>query len=180
MKKVLLILLAISYAQFLLSQENIISFNGGYSFSAYKDIETNSKGYQIRGSYEFNRMSSNISNGIFIGYVSLHAEDNLGSNYDVTSLPICYMPRFFFGSGKIKGFIKGALGVQRTWLKRSGPVGDLEDHDLGFAGGGSLGACYYISEMIFLNAEYELLWCSNSYYRDGLLNTASVGLGVRF
>jgi hypothetical protein len=34
--------------------------------------------------------------------------------------------------------------------------------------------------MIFLNAEYELAWLSNTYYKDGLINSAMVGIGVKF
>jgi hypothetical protein len=180
MKKTLLFFLFISSSVSLLCQGNLISLSGGYAFSSYADIETNAKGWRVNGSYEFNRMGSNIANGIVIGFVSLHAEDDDGSNYDISTVPFYYAPRFFFGSGKIKGFIKGALGMQRSWLNRSGPVGDWEDKDFGFAGGAGLGANYFINEKFFLNAEYELLWCSNSYYRDGLLNTASLGIGVRF
>ena len=180
MKKAFLFILFFSGSLYVLSQENMISINGGYAFSSYEEIETNAKGWRVNGSYEFNRTGSNIANGIVIGFVSLHAEDDDGSNYDISTLPFYYAPRFFFGSGKIKGFIKGALGMQRSWLKRSGPIGDWDDHDFGFAGGAGLGANYFINEMFFLNAEYELLWCSNSYYRDGLMNTASIGIGVRF
>lgn len=81
---------------------------------------------------------------------------------------------------KLKGFIKGAIGAHFSSLKRSGPLGELSDNDFGFAGGAGLGGSYFINEKIFLNAEYELLWLSNAYYVEGLLNTASLGIGFRF
>ena len=62
-----------------------------------------------------------------------------------------------FGSDKIKGYIKGALGTQRSHLKRTG-LFEISDTDWGFYGGGSAGLNYFINEMFFLNAEYELAW----------------------
>jgi hypothetical protein len=85
-----------------------------------------------------------------------------------------------FGSDKVKGFIKGALGYQISKIERSGSFSNLEDNDAGFVGGGGAGIAYQINEKVFLSAEYELLWMANSFYRDGLLNTASLGIGFKF
>lgn len=88
-----------------------------------------------------------------------------------------------FGSEKVKGFIKGALGWQfsKLSLKGGGAIGlEGEDNDSGFAGGGGAGIMYLVKENIFLNLEYEYLWLSNSFYRDESLNTISLGLGIKF
>jgi len=84
-----------------------------------------------------------------------------------------------FGKNKIKGFIKGALGVQFSGLKREGYI-SLSDNDFGFYGGGGGGVMFDVSDKIFINAEYEIAWMSNSYYKDGWLNSAMGGIGFRF
>nr|HPM31487.1 hypothetical protein [Chryseolinea sp.] len=56
----------------------------------------------------------------------------------------------------------------------------LEDNDAGFTGGGGAGASFFFNEKLFLTGEYELIWMTNSFYKDGWLNTASVGLGIKF
>jgi hypothetical protein len=85
-----------------------------------------------------------------------------------------------FGSEKIKGFIKGALGTQNSHFKATTDNFEFTSSDWGFYGGGSAGINIALSEMIFLNAEYELAWLSNTYYKDGLINSAMVGIGVKF
>ena len=57
--------------------------------------------------------------------------------------------------------------------------GDVETQDTGFYGGASLGAMYSFNEKVFINAEYEWTYLSNSYYRDGEVQSAMIGLGFR-
>jgi hypothetical protein len=84
-----------------------------------------------------------------------------------------------FGNDKIKGFIKGALGMQYAWLKREG-VASISDNDFGFYGGGGAGIMIFIKENIFINGEYEIAWASNNWYKDGWINTAGGGIGFKF
>jgi hypothetical protein len=161
----------------------MISVSGGYSFCNVEDANANADGWRINGLYEYNPTGVKIAHGFSFGYVNLKAtgEGGMSNNtYKVSSMPIYYAPKFLFGSEKIKGFIKAAIGVQRSWLKREGSLGSLSDKDFGFAGGGGVGGTYFVNEKISLNLEYELLWLSNSWYKDGLLNTASLGVGMRF
>lgn len=102
--------------------------------------------------------------GFSAGYVSISATDSDSiAEYKISSLPFYFAPKFYFGNG----YLKGALGFQSSKLERTGPALNIEAKDFGFAGGGGAGAVFYLNEKIFLNAEYELLWLSNSYYRDG-------------
>lgn len=56
----------------------------------------------------------------------------------------------------------------------------VEDSDHGIFIGGGAGIEYALKGKLFLNAEYEAAWMVNSlYYRDGLLNTASLGIGIK-
>jgi len=38
----------------------------------------------------------------------------------------------------------------------------------------------FLNDKIFLNAEYEFAYMSNSYYVDGLLHSVMLGVGIKF
>jgi opacity protein-like surface antigen len=56
----------------------------------------------------------------------------------------------------------------------------LETADTGFYGGIGAGGMLFLKENIFLNLEYEWAYLSNSWYSDGFLNTAQLGIGFKF
>ena len=85
-----------------------------------------------------------------------------------------------FGKGKFKFYVKGALGMHFSTYKRTATAVESKTSDMGFYGGASLGAMIFVKENIFLNAEYEWAYLSNSFYTDGFLNTANFGLGFKF
>jgi opacity protein-like surface antigen len=51
---------------------------------------------------------------------------------------------------------------------------------MGVTLGGGLGLIYNVSEKIFLSAEYELLYLTNTFYEHNLTNTATAGIGFKF
>ena len=183
MKKIFLSIGLICLALYGYSQENLITISGGYSFANIEDTEIKPGGWRINGSYEFNPTGGPWFFGFAIGYIGLSAsEETLGSEtveYNIGTMPIYLAPKFMFGSDKVKGFIKAALGTQNSHLKRTGLI-EVTDSDWGFYTGGSAGVTISLSEKFFINAEYELAWLSNSYYKDGLMNSAMLGLGVKF
>ena len=183
MKTQILILACVVVSTWVLGQENRVIVGGGYAFSNIENADENGTGWRINGVYEYNAEQGKWAHGVSVGYVNIsgYSEGGVGkTTYKVGSWPIYYAPKFLFGNEKIKGFIKGAIGLQFSSLKRSGGLGELSDKDFGLASGGGVGGSYFFNEKIFLNAEYELLWMSNTYYVEGLLNTASLGVGIRF
>lgn len=80
---------------------------------------------------------------------------------------------------KSKPLLKGVLGMQFASLKKEGLV-SLSDNDFGFYGGGGAGLMFFIKDNIFINAEYEIAWASNNWYKDGWMNTAMGGIGFKF
>jgi hypothetical protein len=36
------------------------------------------------------------------------------------------------------------------------------------------------ADMLIWKTKYELEWLSNSFYKDGLINSATLGIGVKF
>jgi len=60
-----------------------------------------------------------------------------------------------FGSEKLKGFLKGAIGWQFSKLERTTALIIISNKGSGFTTGGGIRASYFFNEKIFLTAEYE-------------------------
>jgi hypothetical protein len=178
MKRNLMIISMVFCAVTAWGQENMFTVSGGYSFANVEDTENKITGWRINGLYEFNPGSGMLAHGLSFGYISLSGTDNSVTT-TVNSFPLYYAPKLMFGNDRIKAFVKGALGMQFSTLKREGLV-ELSDHDFGFYGGGGAGVMIFIKENIFINGEYEIAWASNSYYKDGWINTAGGGIGFKF
>ena len=182
MKRNILIAFLVLCSVQVFSQQNMVTIGGGYSFANIEDTDIKATGFRINGSFEFNPMEGMFAHGISFGYIGLKAEETIGQavqSYKINSFPIYYAPKVMFGNDKIKAFIKGALGTQFSHLKREGVL-NLEDNDFGFYGGGGAGVMLFLKENIFINAEYEIAWASNSWYKDGWINTAMGGIGFKF
>jgi len=182
MKKNILITLFVLASLQVFSQQNVVTIGGGYSFATIEDTDVKGTGYRINGLIEFNPNEGKFAHGFSIGYIGLKAEEAVGQgvqNYTINSFPIYYAPKVMFGSDKAKLFIKGALGMQIAGLKKEGLV-TFSDTDFGFYGGGGAGVMLFIKSNIFINAEYEIAYASNGWYKDGWMNTAMGGLGFKF
>jgi hypothetical protein len=165
------------------AQENMMTISGGYAFANIEDAANQGTGWRVNGLYEFNPAAGPFAHGVSFGYISISSEDEegaLAATYKINSFPIYYAPKFMFGSEKFKGFVKGALGMQFAGLKRTGTATELSDNDFGFYGGGGAGFMVLLGDKFFINAEYEIAWASNSFYKDGWMNTAMGGIGIRF
>ena len=183
MKKLCLIIILSCLTFYSYAQENMVTVSGGYTFASIESSDTKATGWRINGTYEFNPSEGPLAWGIAIGYMDLSASETvLGIStvdYKIGTIPIYFAPKFLFGNDKIKGFIKGAIGTQNSHLKRTGIL-EVTSTDWGFYGGGAAGIKIMLSQMVFLNAEYELAWLSNTSYKDGLINSAMLGIGVKF
>jgi hypothetical protein len=182
MKKRFLITFLVLLSMKAFSQENVVTLSGGYSFAKIEDTDIKGTGFRINGLYEFNPNGGMLAHGVSFGYIGLKAEETIGQtvqSYTINSFPIYYAPKAMFGSEKVKAFVKGALGAQFAGLKREGAI-SLSDSDFGFYGGGGAGLMFFIKENIFINAEYEIAWASNNWYKDGWMNTAMAGIGYKF
>jgi hypothetical protein len=182
MKKYILITLFLVAALNAFSQQNMFTIGGGYSFATIEDTDIKGTGFRINGLYEFNPNEGKLAHGFSFGYIGLKAEETVGQvvqEYTINSFPIYYAPKVMFGGEKAKLFVKGALGMQYAGLKKEGLI-IMSDVDWGFYGGGGAGVMLFLKSNIFINAEYEIAWASNSWYKDGWMNTASGGLGFKF
>jgi opacity protein-like surface antigen len=187
MKRFLVVAMLSCIAVVGLSQENLVTLAGGYSFSSfdgsdYSEEKIKVTGWRINGLYEFNANEGPIAHGISIGYLSMKGspENSDSVEYKVSSLPIFYAPKYMFGNEKVKGFVKGALGMHHTQYERTGLLFITDASTWGFYGGLGAGVMLFVSESVFIDVEYEFAWLSNSYYQDGLMNTVMGGVGFRF
>jgi len=165
-----------------ISQESMVTLSGGYSFANIEDTDATGTGWRINGLYEFNPMGGIFAHGFGFGYIHLSATEGVGQQsieVSVNSFPVYYAPKVMLGNEKIKGFIKGIIGMQSSHLKREGLL-EVSDFDFGFYGGGGAGVMVFLRENIFINAEYEIAYASNSWYNDGWMNSAMAGIGFRF
>jgi opacity protein-like surface antigen len=83
------------------------------------------------------------------------------------------------GDGSLQGFVKGAFGMQFSNLKIELPGSEFSSNDAGLYAGLGAGVQKEISDKISINLEYEWAYQSNSYYRDGFINSVMVGVGFK-
>ena len=184
MKRNILILALILSSTALWAQpQNSIIISGGYSFANIKESSNQGTGYNIGASFDFNPGGGKFVHGITFGFVTVSTSEtvlNQNVEYSIHSYPVYYSPKYLFGEGKIKPFIKGNLGMQYADLRIE--TNNLADHDLdlGFYGGGGAGLMISLGEKLFITGEYNIDWVSNSAYSDGWVNSATGGIGIKF
>jgi hypothetical protein len=145
MKKNILITFLILVSIKAISQENMVTISGGYSFANIEDTDAKGTGWRINGLYEMNPMGGMLAHGIAIGWINLTATETVLQQTvtsTIGSLPVC-MAKVMFGN-KIKGFVKGALGFQ-CMAERS-PCNN-QDTDFGFYGGGGAGIMIFLKKI---------------------------------
>lgn len=165
------------------AQENMVTLSGGYAFANIEDFSDNATGWRINGTYEFRPSAGSIAHGVSVGYLFMTAENSniLGSTeIEISTIPIYYAPKYIFGNKSLGGFVKGALGFQFSDLKQTGTIASISDNDSGFYGGLGLGGMKTFKDKFFINAEYEWAYMSNSFYKDGFVNSFMLGVGVQF
>lgn len=183
MKKNILILALIFCSAALWAQQNSIILGGGYSFANIEESSEKGTGYNINASFDFNPVGGKFVHGISFGFVQLKASETTGiqtTEYTLNSYPVYYSPKYFFGEKKIKPFLKGILGVQYADLRKETALLSVSDMDFGFYGGWGAGIMISLGEKLFLNAEYDIVWASNTAYNDGWINNACGGIGFKF
>jgi hypothetical protein len=179
MKRNLLILAIILCSTVLRAQDNLITISSGYATAKISDSDLKGTGWNIRGLYEFNQQDdSKFLHGISFGFINTHASEG-EQRYRLNSFPLYYAPKIMAGKGKLKGFLKGALGIQFSSVRLEG-LFDLTDADMGLYAGAGAGIMLMLNEELFINAEYEIAWASNKYYKDGLISTIGGGIGIKF
>lgn len=177
---ILLILLVCSIS--VRAQENWITLSGGYAFADLEETDVKTTGWRISAAYEKNAYEGKMANGAVVGYIATEVTVDAGAgqtNYKLNTWPIYYAPKFLFGGDSFKGFLKGAMGLHISNYTKTTTLLIVEDEGVGFYGGLGAGAMLTINKL-FINAEYEWAYASNSNYRSGFMNSAMLGIGIKF
>jgi hypothetical protein len=166
------------------AQERMFTLSGGYAFADPEEYDETATGYRINALLDLYPSRGKVVHGFNVGYVLTKFTTNTfagETDVSIRSWPVYYAPKLFLGnSDKFKPFLKGALGVHfsKFIVSSSSVFGDAVDE--GFHGGLGLGGLLTLQENLFLNLEYEWAYQSNSYYGNGILQSAQLGLGYKF
>jgi hypothetical protein len=189
MKKLSFVLFLLFAAVSMQAQFQSVTISGGYSWAdveagdyIVEDPDIAGTGWRINGLYEYNPNGGKIAYGFSAGYISVTGEytrQNEKISVTAGSFPMYFAPKYMFGKDKFKGFVKGAIGMQFANFEYDGGI-NATANDVGFYGGGGGGILFFLKENVFLNFEYEIAYLSNSFYRDGLMQSAMGGVGFKF
>lgn len=161
----------------------MLTLSGGYVITDYEDADADVEGWRINALFEMNPKGGNVLQGLSIGYIETSG-DRISAGqtikYEVMTIPVCYAPKLLIGKKAFKGYLQGLLGFHYSDYSRSGTLGDADTDDVGFYGGGALGGMVVLQEKFFVHAQYGAAYLSNSYYRDGIMQTVMFGIGMKF
>lgn len=187
MKKLNFLIIIFLFSLNVFAQDNMFTLSGGYAIGKPEDSDENTTGYRINGLYEYNPNNGVLAHGFSFGFIHTSGETTTEvglaretKEIKINSLPLYYAPKFIFGKSNFKAFIKGALGLHFGQYSATGSSVELEGSDFGVFLGIGGGLMYSFNEKIFINAEYEWDYLSNSYYDDGFIQTVQLGIGTRF
>ena len=148
-------------------------------------MDEGTSGWRINALYEFTPYEGHFSHGFSFGYIStnvtVNETPNLESELKSGHWPINYVPKYAFGNFEsFRPFVKGALGMHFSDYDYSLPLGgEIDTGDAGFYGGLGAGLSIIINRVV-INLEYEWAYLSNSWYRNGTVNSAMLGVGFKF
>jgi opacity protein-like surface antigen len=179
MKKASFVLLVALMAVQARAQENFAILQGGYSTGWGNVSGTQPTGFKINVAWEFQPTGDRWTIGGSLGYLRLSGSES-GSDYGLSTIPICAVSRIMFGSESFKFFVRGQLGTHISTVSYSGALVSLSDTQMGLAGGLGGGVMFFPSERMFLSADYEWLWLSNAFANTGSIGSAALGVGFRF
>jgi len=163
-------------------QSRNIVLSGGWATVQPDNSDRTLNGFKIGGLYEFvlnDHWGVNCSLGLLRFMETLEG----GTSQEITntyqSWPLLVNGKYLVGKNKVQGYIKGAAGLQISKVKLESQNNVLKDHDVGLAFGTGAGVNITLSEKLFLQTEYEFMYQTNSYYKDGIINQVTLGLGLK-
>lgn len=184
MKKIFFILALLRCISPVFAQNNSLTFSGGYVFANIKDADVQTTGWRINGAYEVHPIVGKLIHGFSVGLIQTSTEitemsggQPIRSKYQITTYPFYYSPKLLIGESTLQGFVKGALGMQFSALKRTGTLAEATSNDAGFYGGLGAGLMKTFNQKTIINVEYEWGYQSNSYYSDGFIHSFMAGVG---
>lgn len=161
------------------ARNRLILFNG--SLGLVKSDETGNKfsSYMFSFYYEQIMINTRTVWGVSIGYLNGQDKADTPESRKVNfqTIPFMFYAKHLFGSGRVRGYAKGGLGLHSSKIEFVGPETLVTDWDAGLLLGAGAGIYVALDENIFINLNYDFTWLDNSYYQDGLAHFFNLGLG---
>jgi hypothetical protein len=162
--------------------QSSILLGGGWASANPDDLDESTSGFRINGQYEYKVGHKPWATGLAISYMEFSGEispTNLSVKYH--SIPINFYGKYVIGQEKIKGALKGIIGMQTSSRKlETANGGSTTGKDFGLDLGFGAGITYDVSESFYLGLDYEFLYITNGFFDDGIVNSISLGAGFRF
>lgn len=155
--------------------------SGGWATVKPDGTDNAIHGFKIGGLYEFGLNGHWAVNGS-LSFVHFKEDAEGGAALVANtyqSWPFLINGKYLVGKNNVQGYIKGAAGLQISKVKLESQSTELKDHDVGLALGTGVGLNITLSEKLFLQTEYEFLYQTNSFYKNGTISQVTLGLGFK-
>jgi len=179
---ILIVVFMLAFVTESVSQFRNMVVSGGWATVRPDDTDKAINGFKIGGLYEF-VLSDHWAVNSSLSFVHFKENSEEGTALEAThtyqSWPFLINGKYLVGKNNVQGYIKGAAGLQFSKVKLEGQSNVVKDHDVGLAFGTGVGVNITLSEKIFLQTEYEFLYQTNSFYKNGTINQVTLGLGFK-
>jgi hypothetical protein len=187
----MLIILLLCFGQTLAQYDPGSSFmilNFGWTMANPDGVDADIDGNTFSLSYEKTDFEGVWSLGFALAYSKMSADsvtangqslDRLNKlGYEV--LPISVFCKAMFGSEKLRAYVGAGLGIHFSNITYFTNNVQVTAFESGILLSGLAGGYFFISESVFLNANYSLNWMNNSYYENSMAHNINLGLGFQF
>lgn len=182
MKKQVLFLLCLTVSMATLGQTKSFILTGGWAVALPNNSDAAVNGFKIGGQWEKSVIQEHWGMGFEADYLNFKQNGSKTAANSVNkywSLPVTFYGKYLIGNDKLQGYAKAGAGFQYSHISSETPNLYLSDHDFGLALTTGAGVYYTLTEYLYLNLDYELLYLSNSSYNGGMINSVSLGIGFR-
>jgi len=192
MKRFILLMLILSVSVNIVQAQHkagssMLLFNVGFVSVSPEYSENELTGNSFNFWYEITDFNGNLAGGVSVGYMSTSTDSVTNSgqiknkinsaSYDV--IPIMFYGRYLFGPEKFRGYIGAGIGIQFSTANFYSQDVQIKASDSGLLIGGIIGANYFISEKMLINANFNINWLSNSFFQNGTASNFAIGIGFQ-
>ncbi len=161
--------------------DNLLTISGGGAFAWSEATQEFVGGWAATGS--FDRVGSQYMVGLWAGVFEIQASGGGSDPYEASfsSIPILANIKYVFGDpqGKVVGYVGGGIGLHFSKFKGLSSTLEPDESRVGLVFGVPLGANFYVSDSVLLNAQLNVLWMSNTAYQSNIANVLTVGIGFK-
>lgn len=178
------VLFASSASAGLERDDSMLSLHGGYAFAWADEVAGSVTGWTANGWYERMAFNGDYALGVWAGYMTIGWGQESSNNpveANFASVPAVITLKYFLGDSESSAVGYGGGGLGLHYSHFNGATNDFasDESRVGIAGTLHLGGMFFMGEKLFLDANYTLLWLTNTFYSKNFANTINVGIGLR-